>query len=140
MHNLCNTEDQRLMEQLKKYISSGHTLARPYQYRSLYIRTDWSRYGMGAVLFQADVLTETINSEAQEKDGGKCEFDKSLEGMRLRPISLILRSTVSTLENSRHRFVGYEATVRWSIGKFNIYFLGIRVHDTIRLQWTAKDL
>ena len=33
---------------------------------------------MGAVIMQADVSAEAINSEAQEKDGGKYEFYKYL--------------------------------------------------------------
>ena len=33
---------------------------------------------------QEDVSAETINSEAQEKDDRKCEFDKSLEGICLK--------------------------------------------------------
>ena len=53
---------------------------------------------MGAVLIQADVSAEAIKSEAQEKDVEKCEFDKSLEGMRLRPIYFISRSTASPTE------------------------------------------
>ena len=46
---------------------------------------------MGVVLLQADISEEAKKSEAQENSGGKCEFDKSLGGMRLRPISFISR-------------------------------------------------
>ena len=67
---------------------------------------------MVTVIQQADVLEEVINSEAQEKYGGNCEFDNSLEGMRLRPISFISRSTLFPLENSRHVFLEEAATVR----------------------------
>ena len=59
--------------------------------------------------------------EAQEKAGSKCEFDKSLEVIRLQPISCISRSTVLPLENSRHSFVKEGAEVRWAIGKFRKY-------------------
>ena len=52
---------------------------------------------MVSVLLQADVLEEAIKSEAQEKASVKCEFDKYLEGMRLRPISFISISTVLPL-------------------------------------------
>ena len=55
---------------------------------------------MVAVLLQADVSEEEIKSEAQENTVRKCEFDKSLEGMHLRPISLISVSTVLPLEES----------------------------------------
>ena len=73
---------------------------------------------MVAVLLKAYVSEEARKSEAQEKDGRECEFDKSLEGMRLRPIYFISRSTVSPLENSRHSFVGEADSVRLAIGKF----------------------
>ena len=79
---------------------------------------------MGAVLLQEYVSEEARKSYSQEKDGGKCEFDKSLEGMRLRPIYFISRSTVLPLENSRHRFLGESAIVRWAIGKFRKYLWG----------------
>ena len=79
---------------------------------------------MGAVLLQADVSEEARKSEAQEKDGVKCEFDKYLEGMRLRPIYFILRSTVLPLEKSRHNFVGEAYSVRWYIGNFRNYLWG----------------
>ena len=61
---------------------------------------------MGAVLLQVDVSSEARKSEAQEKYGGKFEFDNSLEVMGLRPISFISRSTVFPLEKSRHIFAG----------------------------------
>ena len=53
---------------------------------------------MVAVIIQADVSEEARKSEAQEKDGGKCEYEYSLEGMFLRPIYFILISTVPPLE------------------------------------------
>ena len=57
-------------------------------------------------------------SEAQENCGSKCEFDKSLEVIFLRPIYFILISLVSPLEKSRHSFVGEAAAVRSAIGIF----------------------
>ena len=55
------------MEQLKKNILSGPTLARPDYSRRFYINIDWSKDGMGAVLPQADVSEEARKPEAQEK-------------------------------------------------------------------------
>ena len=78
MQNLWNIEDQRLLECLNKYILSGPTLARPYPYIRFYIKIYWYKYGMLEVLLQADILVEAINSEAQEKYGGKWKFEKSL--------------------------------------------------------------
>ena len=83
MQNLYNPEYQRLLEQINEDILSVPTLTIPDPSRIFYIKTDWSNYGMGSLLLQADVSVESRKSEAQEKDGGKCEFDKSLAGIRL---------------------------------------------------------
>ena len=91
MQNLWNLEDQILLERLKKDILTGPTLSRPEPSIRLYIKTDWSKYGMGTVLLKADVSEEAIKSEAQENDGGKCEFDNSLERICLQPISFMSR-------------------------------------------------
>ena len=56
------------------------------------------------LFLQSDDSAESIKSDAQEKDGGKCEFDKYLEGLRLWPTSFIYRSMVAPLEKSRHSF------------------------------------
>ena len=72
MHNLWNPEDQRLLERLKKYISSGTDLEIPYPSRIFNIKTDWFKDVIGLVLLKANVSEEAINSESQEKDGGKC--------------------------------------------------------------------
>ena len=88
IQNLCNPEGQRLLELLNKYILSGPTLEKPEPSRRLYIKTDWYKDGMGAVLLQEDVSEEARKLEAQEKDDGNCEFDKYLEGMHLQPIYL----------------------------------------------------
>ena len=83
MQNLWNVEDQRLLEQLNKEILSGTTLAIPDTFKRFHIKTYWSRDGMGAVLLQAYISAQAKKSEAQENDGGKCGFDKSLEVMLL---------------------------------------------------------
>ena len=80
----------------------GPMLAIPDPYRIFYIKADWSKDGMGAVLMQSDDSVQAIKAEVQEKSGVNCGFDKSLEGMCLRPIYFILRSTASPLEKSRH--------------------------------------
>ena len=124
MNNLWNKEDQRLLERLKKDILSGPNLSRPDPYIRFYIKTDCSKDGMVAVLLKADVSEEVRKSETQERDGKKCEFDKSLEGMGLQPISFISISKVSPLKKSRNIFVGEAAVVRCSIEKFRKYLWG----------------
>ena len=65
------------MEQLKKCILSRTTLARSELSRRLYTKTEWPKSVMGAVIMQVDVSAEASKSYAQEKYGGKFEFDKS---------------------------------------------------------------
>jgi hypothetical protein len=48
---------------------------------------------MGGVLLQADTSPTSIAAESRERDGGKCEFDRTKSGLRLRPIAFIDRST-----------------------------------------------
>ena len=113
-----------LFDLLKEKILLGPTLSIPDPCRSFYIKIKWSKDVTEEVIIQADVSEEAINSESQNNYGWKCEFNISLEGMRLRPISFISRSTVLPLEKSRHSFVGEAAAVRWAIGKSRKYLWG----------------
>ena len=135
MKNLWNLQYQILLEWLKKDILSVPTLSIPYPSRRFYIKTDWSNNGMGAVLIQEDVSQKARKEEAQEKDDVKCEFEKSVEVMCLRPIcfipvSMVLsiyfisRSMVSPLEKRIHSFVRESVTVKWDMGKFIKYLWG----------------
>ena len=108
MQNLWNLEYQ---------ILSRPTLSMPYPYRRFYIKIDWSKNGMGAVLMQADVSEEARKPEAQEKEVRKYEFLKSLEVMRLQPLYFISGSTLLPLTKSRQNFVVETSAVRWDIGK-----------------------
>ena len=56
---------KKLLERIKKDILSGPTLSRPDPSRGFYIKTDWSKDGMGAVILQVDVSEEAKNPEAQ---------------------------------------------------------------------------
>ena len=106
MQRLWRIEDQRLLERLNTDILLGPTLSRHYPSRRIYRNRDWSKYKMGVVILQTYIPEEARKSEAQEKDGEKCEFENYLEGMGLRQISFISRSTVSPLEKSRCIFAG----------------------------------
>ena len=76
---------------------SGPTLAIPDPSKRLYSKTDLSKNVMGAVLLQSGVSKKARKSEAQEKSGRKCEFEKSLERICLQPISFISISTLLRL-------------------------------------------
>ena len=62
MQNLWTPDDQRLLEQINKDIISVPTLTIPYTYRRFYIKTYWSKDGMGVVLLQIDDSVEAIKS------------------------------------------------------------------------------
>ena len=68
---------------VKEIYLSGTTLPRPYPSRRFYIKIDWSKDKILAVLLKSDDSEEARKSEAQENYGRKCEFDKSLEEIRL---------------------------------------------------------
>ena len=95
---------------------------------------------MGAVILQADVSAEARKSEAKEKYSEKCEFDKSLEGIYLRPISFISISTVLPLEKSINRFVVGASTVRRAIGNFRKYLWGTESTVLSKLKWNKRHL
>ena len=105
MQHLWTSNDQMSLQWLNKDIVSGPTLARIDPHIMCYINKYWNKYVMGAVFFQKYDSVEARNSESQEKDVEKCEFDKSMEQMCLRLIYLISISTLLPLEKSRHSFV-----------------------------------
>jgi hypothetical protein len=73
-------------------------------------------------LLQAGCSKEEEGAMMREVKGGKCEFDKTVNGLRLRPISFISMRRQATL--SRHSFVGKASTGRWATLKFKHHFIG----------------
>ena len=63
----CNSEDQRLLELLKKDILSRTTLARPGPCIRFYIKIDSSKDGMGSALLKSDDSEKARNLEARKK-------------------------------------------------------------------------
>ncbi len=78
---------------------------------------------MGAVLCQPEDTHAAKAAEQEEINGGKCQFDTTLSGLRLRPIAFLDRVN-SPAEKSYHSYVGKAATGRWAMGKFKKYLLG----------------
>ena len=89
MQKLCAEKYQRLLEKLKYDIVTGPKLSIPDTYWRFYMNTYWPKYVMGTLILQLDDSVEAIQSEAQEKYGGKFEFNKSLSGLCLRLINFI---------------------------------------------------
>ena len=63
--NLWKQEEQMLMERLNKDIMAGPTLTRKDLSRIFYIKTDWSKDGMGVILLQADDSVDARKTEAK---------------------------------------------------------------------------
>ena len=125
MTSIWTQECEALLSQLKEEILAGPVLARPDTKRRFYLKTDWSKDGMGpAVLLQADDSEGAREAEASEADGGKCLFDRTIEGLRLRPIAFISRRTQTAVEKSSHSYVGEAATIRWAVVNFINYLFG----------------
>ena len=112
-----------LLEALKSEILSGPVLARPDAERRFYVKTDWSKDGIGAVLLQASTDTEAIEAEASEAAGGHCLFDRTKKGLRLRPVAFLSRSTTDR-EHSYHSYIGEACAGRWTFGKWRKYLVG----------------
>ena len=114
--------NDKLLEILKQEILDGPVLKRPDPNRRFYLKTDWSCLAQGGVLLQADLTEGAEASMLREMWTGECEFDKKIEGLRLRPIYFI--SQYRTEPSSRHSFVGEAATGRWAMLKFKKFLLG----------------
>ena len=76
-------EHDDVLHKLKSLILSSPILARPDPDRRFYLKTDWSRYAMAAVLCQADEDDLSRNLEELENQGGPCMFELTQKGIRL---------------------------------------------------------
>ena len=114
---------EELLDQLKKDIIKGPVLKRPNPKRRFYLKTDWSKEGMGGVLLQADTTEEAEEAMRREMKGGKCEFDKLIKGLRLRPVAFISRACKGN-ERDYHSYRGEAATGLFAMRKFRPYLIG----------------
>jgi len=116
-------EDDEQLEKLKQSILTGPVLKRPDSKRRFYLKTDWSSNAMGAVLLQADQTEEAEEAMRKEVESGKCEFDKAISGLRLRPVAFISRICKGK-ERDYHSYVGEAACGRWAMRKFRQWLTG----------------
>jgi hypothetical protein len=98
---------QQRLQQLKQDILDRLMMKRPNPNRRYYLKTDWSAEAQGAVLLQ-DGWSKEEEAMMREVAGGSCEFDKTVVGLRLIPITFI--SMRQKLTSSQHLFVGKAAT------------------------------
>jgi hypothetical protein len=107
---LWEPQDLNLLDQLKGEVINGLVLARPDYNRGFYLKTDWSKHGMAAVLCQADHnCPESVAAEQAEGAGSPCLFDRAKTGPRLIPI-LFMARLCSAREADYHLYKGEAAT------------------------------
>jgi hypothetical protein len=102
----------------------GPILKRPDWNRRFYLKTDWSSKGMSAVLLQAETAPVAEYAMHNEIKGDVCQFDKTLSGLRLRPLAFLCRRC-SEEESHRRSSVGELATGQWGMDRLlhNVLFL-----------------
>ncbi len=113
---LWQDTDDQLMGALKSELLEGPVLKRPNWNRRFYLKTDWSKEAMAAVVLQPDCDAQAEGGITRELEGGKCEFDLTLSGLRLRPIAFYSRRCTGT-EKDYHSYVSEAATGRWAMFK-----------------------
>jgi hypothetical protein len=118
MTALWSEEDDALFEEMKEAILSKPVLKRPDWNREFYVKTDWSSKAKGGALCQPECTPEAEEAIKNGKPGEDLGFDKTLGGLRLRPLQFI--SKVNTVaEQSHHSSVGEFATGRWAFNKWS---------------------
>jgi hypothetical protein len=107
-----NDEHKKLFNALRSEASSSPMLARPSDEERLYLRTDWSSLGRGAVLAQPSENPATIEAMNREIAGGKCEFDLAISNTtkRLQPISFISKRFTTQSKKTLHLYIGEAGT------------------------------
>jgi hypothetical protein len=115
-------EDDELLEELKQAMLDNPVLKRPVPNRRFYLKTNWSCNAQGAVLLQAGCSEEEEAALNREIDRGAFEFEKTMGGLRLRPIAFF--SQRRPTPSSRHSFVGEASTGRWAMLKFKRFLIG----------------
>ena len=105
-----------LFEDIKRYVTSLLIAIRYESTKPMFLKTDWSSTEMGWILMQPAQDKESIAALETLLRTGKCTFDLSMEGARLKPISFGSRSCTPA-ESKLHSFTGEVACGRWAIVK-----------------------
>ena len=108
---------------LKTAITSSPCLARYDSSKPVFLKTDWSKFGMGFILMQPEATPLANKACTKLLRTGVCDFDTVLQGPRLRPVWFGSRPCKSN-EQSFHSFVGEISAARWGIKKCRKYLWG----------------
>ena len=123
---MWHQDDTNLLEELTEAILDGPTLKRPDYTRRFYIKTDWSKFGSGMVVLQADPNDpEALAAEKDEENGGPCVFDKTSTKTQFRLLPIAFYSWRSSkAEESWHSFQGEVSVAVKGFQKGKMYLLG----------------
>jgi hypothetical protein len=106
------------MNALKSKLLEGSVLKCPNWNQRFYLKTNWSKEAMAAVVLQPECDAQAEGGIIRELEGSKCEFNLTLFGLRLQPIAFYSRRCTGT-EKDYPSYVGEAATGRWAM--FNCY-------------------
>lgn len=131
------SDHKAIFEQIRKYILSKPILQRADITKRFYLKTDFSKVGLGWALCQPDNSKTSLDAMKREDEGGECEFDLTLKGPRLLPIAMGGRKTIGN-EQHFHSHPGESIAATFGIRK-NRHFLWGRTFtlltDCRALKW-----
>ena len=106
-------------------ITSSPVLARYDTTLPTFLKTDWIREDMGWIIMQPVDDEDSMRVSKVLTTTGKCLFDLSKHGARLKSIAFGSRSC-TLAEKNLHSFTGKAASGRWSISQNRRYLWGCR--------------
>ena len=112
-----------LFTDLKKSRTSSPVLAQFDPLKLIVLKTDWSSEGMGWILMQPVDDEKSTRAATTLKETGKCLFDLTKNGARLKPVAFGLQGC-NTNEVNFHSFTGEGAYGRWAIIQNRKYLRG----------------
>jgi hypothetical protein len=120
LKGLWNSTADALLTTMKDAILSRPVLKRPDWNRPFFVKTDWSSFAKGGALCQAECTPQAEEALKDQSDGHPSVFDKTISGLRLRPLQFISKRN-SVSERSYHSSVGELSTGRWAFLKWTKY-------------------
>lgn len=114
-------EHKTIFETMKDFILSKPILQRANISKRFYLKTDFSKVGLGWALCQPDDSEAAREAMKIEDEGGECVFDCTLSSLRLLPIAFGGRKTIGNEEHF-HSHPGEALSASFGIKK-NRHFL-----------------
>ena len=78
IQELWTNSHSQILEEMKQAILLGPVLQKLNFDKRMYLKTNWSKYGMAVVLLQANNTSEAEQAEKTEKENKICSLDNTL--------------------------------------------------------------